>query len=247
MRCSFAAAASINSRISSVTRNVTMDVLSGFFMESITHMFAYVSQQKIIDRCGLPCDDLVVKTPGKNAMTFGRDEPLILWPEEEVRKLRRLWMTIDPNTGKPLSTQEIGRRMGKSKNAIVGKAHRLDLDARASPIRRPDAYPHTHQKKERPEKVDGRIKFTLPPPAILLDEPEPPPPPRPPPPPPVAIVTPKFRRDSADACAFPTGFSPRIRFECEALAEHGKPYCVEHSGLCFVKVGRKQREETHGT
>src|ERR1700721_115884 len=33
------------------------------------------------------------------------------------------------------STAEIGRRMGISKNAVVGKAHRLDLPARPSPIR----------------------------------------------------------------------------------------------------------------
>ena len=33
------------------------------------------------------------------------------------------------------STSEIGRRMGITKNAVVGKAHRLDLPARPSPIR----------------------------------------------------------------------------------------------------------------
>src|ERR1700761_5017382 len=51
------------------------------------------------------------------------------WAEETIIRLRELW-------DQGLSTAEIGRRLGVSKNAIVGKAHRLDLTARASPIRR---------------------------------------------------------------------------------------------------------------
>jgi GcrA cell cycle regulator len=53
------------------------------------------------------------------------------WPDERVRQLRLLWV-VEPR----LSTSEIGRRLGVSKNAVVGKAHRLDLPARPSPIRR---------------------------------------------------------------------------------------------------------------
>ncbi|MDQ5955521.1 MAG: GcrA cell cycle regulator [Patescibacteria group bacterium] len=48
-----------------------------------------------------------------------------------------------------LSTAEIGRRLGISKNAIVGKAHRLDLTARPSPIRRGSAAQHREQKPRR--------------------------------------------------------------------------------------------------
>ena len=33
-----------------------------------------------------------------------------------------------------LATAEIGRRMGVTKNTVVGKAHRLDLPARPSPM-----------------------------------------------------------------------------------------------------------------
>src|SRR4249919_1411034 len=51
------------------------------------------------------------------------------WAEETIVRLRTLW-------DEGLSTAEIGRRLGVSKNAIVGKAHRLELDARPSPIRR---------------------------------------------------------------------------------------------------------------
>jgi GcrA cell cycle regulator len=51
------------------------------------------------------------------------------WPENTVAQLRELW-------SEGHSTTEIGRRLGVSKNAIVGKAHRLDLPARPSPIKR---------------------------------------------------------------------------------------------------------------
>ena len=53
----------------------------------------------------------------------------MVWDEETIHHLRDLW-------AQGLSTAEIGRRLNVSKNAIVGKAHRLDLDARPSPIRR---------------------------------------------------------------------------------------------------------------
>ena len=45
------------------------------------------------------------------------------WTDDTIRELRRLW-------SEGHSTAEIGRRLGVSKNAVVGKAHRLDLPAR---------------------------------------------------------------------------------------------------------------------
>lgn len=51
------------------------------------------------------------------------------WTQERVAKLERLWQ-------EGLTTAEIGRALGISKNAVVGKAHRLRLPSRQSPIRR---------------------------------------------------------------------------------------------------------------
>ena len=51
------------------------------------------------------------------------------WTEETIERLRSLWQ-------EGLSTAEIGRRMSITKNAVVGKAHRLVLSARPSPIRK---------------------------------------------------------------------------------------------------------------
>lgn len=50
------------------------------------------------------------------------------WPQEKDDLLRSLWARGD-------SGSEIGRIMGISRNAVVGRAHRLRLPARPSPIR----------------------------------------------------------------------------------------------------------------
>lgn len=69
------------------------------------------------------------------------------WSEERIRLLKKLWLQ-----GK--STVEIGRALGISKNAVVGKVHRLELNARPSPIR-PDI------KEEQPIVRKGNKKIRL--------------------------------------------------------------------------------------
>lgn len=51
------------------------------------------------------------------------------WTEERIAQLTELW-------SQDLSTAEIGKKLGITKNAVVGKAHRLGLPKRQSPIRR---------------------------------------------------------------------------------------------------------------
>jgi GcrA cell cycle regulator len=52
----------------------------------------------------------------------------MVWTQERVEQLGRLWR-------EGLSTAEIGRRLGITKNAVVGKAHRLALAPRPSPVK----------------------------------------------------------------------------------------------------------------
>ncbi len=49
------------------------------------------------------------------------------WPPERVTRLTDLWT-------KGASAGLIGKKLGVSKNAVVGKAHRLQLPGRPSPI-----------------------------------------------------------------------------------------------------------------
>lgn len=192
--------------------------------------------------------------------------------------LRLLWETPHPaRSGEwAYSVTEIGRRMNRSKNSIVGKGHRLGLSPRKSPIKRsPLGFKRqspvsTYPREKKPggnnstlsplnrinPMPDRRLRGdhtlpTLPSEIVavvadIFEEPAPiiiaPPPPAP------VVVVPRFRRQSADACAFPTGTSPRIVFECEATAEPGKPYCVDHNDRCFIKVRRRNpAEEFHGS
>ena len=79
------------------------------------------------------------------------------WTSDKIKQLTKLW-----NKGK--STVEIARELGISKNAVVGKVHRLGLDARPSPIRVPKTIvptpskntPKSHQK-EKTSLLDLKI------------------------------------------------------------------------------------------
>ncbi|EKV31288.1 hypothetical protein C882_3661 [Caenispirillum salinarum AK4] len=65
----------------------------------------------------------------------------MVWTDERIELLKTLW-------GEGLTTGEIGKRLGVSKNAVVGKAHRLGLKGRPSPIKRT----RKAAKPEKPEK-----------------------------------------------------------------------------------------------
>ena len=54
---------------------------------------------------------------------------MMTWTAERIAALERLWAT-------GATTAEIGRRLDITKNAVVGKAHRLGLPGRPSPIKR---------------------------------------------------------------------------------------------------------------
>lgn len=53
-----------------------------------------------------------------------------IWNPELIDRLIALW-------DEGLPTAEIGRRLAISKNAVIGKAHRLALKPRPSPLKRP--------------------------------------------------------------------------------------------------------------
>lgn len=67
------------------------------------------------------------------------------WTAEKIKQLKKLW-------SKGKSTVEIGRELGISKNAVVGKVHRLELNARPSPIKK-EAVKTVKHKAEKPSKM----------------------------------------------------------------------------------------------
>lgn len=167
------------------------------------------------------------------------------WTDDVIARLRTLWEEGH-------STAEIGRRLGVSKNAIVGKAHRLALPARPSPIRR-DAIVSEQAKPLLVRRVDGP---TLPPlasadapmPVVVGVSPAPPPRPAPP----VAVRPAPAPRPQPVAarpygriitCCWPIGEPGTKSFRfCDDPSEPGKPYCGDHAKLAYVKV-RDRRED----
>ena len=160
------------------------------------------------------------------------------WTDETIARLRELW-------AEGHSTAEIGRRMGISKNAVVGKAHRLNLVARPSPIRRDG-----ESATPRPAVVRRVTGPTLPPltaaVAVVSAPPVARPMPvqaRPEPPKPHVVRTVPTYTPRPQSCCWPLGEPGTRSFRfCDAVAIPGKPYCGEHAAIAYVKV-RDRREE----
>jgi GcrA cell cycle regulator len=79
---------------------------------------------------------------GKTPPAAGTGEQAAMWDDEKIGRLKKLW-------SEGLTTGEIGKRLGVSKNAVVGKAHRLGLKGRPSPIKRQPNKPVEPKKETR--------------------------------------------------------------------------------------------------
>jgi GcrA cell cycle regulator len=130
------------------------------------------------------------------------------WTQELIGDLTRLW-------SEGLTTSEIGKKLGISKNAVVGKAHRLHLSARPSPIRR---------------LARGSVIKALSPAPMHAPRP--------------AQSAPKRVVElSAHGCRWPIGHPGDSDFHfCTDRALVGKPYCAEHAALAYVRVKPKAGE-----
>ena len=154
------------------------------------------------------------------------------WTSEADAQLRALW-----DATPRLSTAEIGQRMGLTKSAVIGRAHRMKLPARPSPIHaapagmaplRP-APPHGGPKRQGAASLPPvlREKAEVRPVAAPIAEAPPAPPRRAVPPAPVRT------------CQFIQG-QPRGAESafCGAPAQARSPYCPEHHARCFTaRVG----------
>lgn len=133
------------------------------------------------------------------------------WTDERISELARLW-----DTGQSASV--IGRLLGVSKNAVVGKAHRMRLASRPSPIRQERRAP----SRRRIPILTKPLDKSIPVPAPIA---EPAPPPRP-------AVT----KDLKGAkCLWPYGDPRDSDFHfCGSGAIEGKPYCAEHCARAYI-------------
>jgi len=133
------------------------------------------------------------------------------WTDELTAELRVLW-------AEGLSTAAIGRRLNISKNAVVGKAHRLNLPARPSPIKQGGKY------AGRLQAIAARKAFQEAIQAVIRTEPTHMPP-----------EHPKPSRVRVEPCSWVEGVKGSWRY-CDAPSEAGKPYCHEHCAKAYIKA-----------
>lgn len=151
----------------------------------------------------------------------------MVWTDEKVKSLVQLW-----ESGQSIT--QIGKALGMTRNAVVGKAHRIGLAKRASPIMRSEKpaqprQPAVHhgpshhtaapaaprasvQVRDEPtvsqQSAQGQLTAAM-----------------------LAALTPS----SGPRCKWPIGDPKTSEFDfCENVGLPGKPYCAQHCAMAYT-------------
>ena len=177
------------------------------------------------------------------------------WTDERVETLKKLW-------AEGQSASQIANELGGvTRNAVIGKVHRLGLASRAQPKAEAKAAEPAAKKPAKPKPVEA--------PAAAA----PPPPPPPPQPRPVAARPPQVRPGfphppapseplvdlvEVDAaalklslmelnertCKWPIGDPSKGEFYfCGHPAAPGKPYCSSHVAAAYQPMSSRRDRE----
>lgn len=166
------------------------------------------------------------------------------WTDEMVDQLRAMW-------AEGLTTGEIGKRLGVSKNSIVGKVHRLGLSGRPSPIKRKNEdapEPAVADKKNTTVKAKEKEKEEIKPQKNKIEkthqEPE------------IKIDIKTMEKETTPSqkhpgkvlltdldnhtCRWPIGDPKDENFHfCGKKVRIGQTYCDEHANIAYVKPNKK--------
>ncbi len=145
------------------------------------------------------------------------------WNEENVARLRELW-------DQGLPTAQIGKLLGFTKNAVVGKAHRIGLERRPSPIRRTSTKP---DRKKARSPVMPKLNFETSKEVINIPNKETSFQP---------VIKNLFVPISKRGCEWPEGHPDESEFHfCEKERFEDKPYCLDHCAIAYIIP---EKEET---
>ena len=146
------------------------------------------------------------------------------WNESNVARLKELW-------DQGLPTAQIGKLLGFTKNAVVGKAHRIGLERRPSPIRRTAVKP---DRKKARSPIVPTLKFesTKEVPKEVLKQ---------------QIFQPAvknlFTNQTKRGCEWPEGHPDESDFKfCGKDRFEEKPYCIDHCAVAYV-IPEKEEEK----
>jgi len=174
------------------------------------------------------------------------------WTEQMVEDLKKMW-------DEGLTTGEIGKRLGVSKNSIVGKVHRLQLVARPSPIKKKEENEQavkpapTKAAKKTAQAPEEKVSVNKPEAATPAPKQE-------------AEVSLKQHQDRIETirnsvhvehpkgrnktlltdldnhtCRWPIGDPKDENFHfCGRKVKIGQTYCEEHAAIAYVKATGKK-------
>lgn len=148
-------------------------------------------------------------------------EKKMAWTDKMVEDLRQMWL-------EGLTANEIAKKLGVSKNSIVGKVHRLCLTARPSPIKKKEDLSVEDDViiedtgdvvEEISEAGDAEID--------IADNHE------------EALGIKLVHLDS-HTCRWPLGDPRDENFGfCGKKVRAGQTYCDEHSAMAYVKATKR--------
>ncbi len=149
------------------------------------------------------------------------------WTEERIEQLKTLWK-------EGLSASQIARRLGgTTRNAVIGKVHRIGLSGRVVPVvRRTFSKPRRRiVKPAAPQRIVAaftprvrlRPDFPTEPLPLPVDD---------------YYVAPERRKGvlelTADDCRWPIGDPQQPDFHfCGGVRVPGLPYCAHHAGKAY--------------
>lgn len=136
------------------------------------------------------------------------------WSDKDIDTLRRMW--ADGAT-----TLQIAAAIGRRKNCVIGKAHRLGLPPRPSPIKISAGAKSAPKKQARPKVKRPKAARA---PIVAM--------------PPRAPEVKCTLISSAQTCQFPLWDNvvraPRPPLFCDESATHGS-WCAKHYAICFTR------------
>ena len=141
------------------------------------------------------------------------------WTDEKVTKLKELW-------SKGHTASQIAEKLGDTtRNAVIGKAHRLNLEARAPSKQSSSVKQENKSPRRNPQTMSRKSKFQ----SILLDknfEPEKPT---------------SLENLNETTCKWPIGHPDEESFYfCGRTPEGEFPYCKLHVLYAFQPKGQKE-------
>lgn len=164
------------------------------------------------------------------------------WTDERVELLRKLWT-------EGLSASQIaGELGGVTRNAVIGKVHRLGLSGRAkaqgslgSAVRqkRPAARPASFPKPAKNGSRSGAVALQASPSqgrsAAIADIPKP------------DLLMLDLLKLSETTCKWPSGDPQEDSFGfCGNPSREGAPYCEYHCRIAYQPAAERRRDRTQG-